>query len=99
MMNKFLYYNDLFAVYGSLLTQNEQEIFREYYGENHSMGEIAENRGISRSAVGNSIKTGEKKLDEYESILKVVSRNQKLEAICEKINDESLKKELEELLK
>ena len=58
-MNKFLYYNDLFAVYGKMLTQNEQEIFKEYYGENHSMGEIAENRGISRSAVGSAIKTGE----------------------------------------
>ena len=98
-MNKFFYYNDLFAVYGKLLTQNEQEIFREYYGENHSMGEIALNRAISRSAVGSTIKTGEKKLDEYESILKIVSRNQKLEAICQKISDESLKKELEELLK
>ena len=99
MMNKFLYYNDLLAVYIQLLTKKEQEIGCEYFRENYSMGEISENRGISRSAVGNTIKTIEKKLEEYEQSLKIVSRNRQLEAICEKIKDPELKEEFEELLK
>ena len=97
-MNKFLYYNDLFAIYKKLLTQKEQEIFAAYYEENLSMGEIAENRQISRSAIGNTIKTVEKKLTEYEASLQILKKNQQIINICKKITDETLKKELENLL-
>ena len=54
-MDKFFYYNNLFSVYQNLLTLKEQNIFSLYYEENLSLGEIAENLHISRSAVGNTV--------------------------------------------
>ena len=59
-MDKFFYYNNLFSVYRNLLTLKEQNIFSLYYEEDLSLSEIAENLEISRSAVGNTVKTVEK---------------------------------------
>ena len=75
MMNKVLYYNSLFTIYKELLTQKEQNIFSLYYEENLSLSEIAENLKITRSAVGNTVKIVEKKLDFYEEKLKVFEKN------------------------
>lgn len=97
-MNKFLNYNDLFNLYKELLTLKEQEIFALYYEENYSMGEISENLNISRSAVGNTVKIVEKKLDKYESILHMKEMKEKLTDFSEKLADEKLKKELEKII-
>ncbi len=98
-MNKFFYYNDLFSIYEELLTKKEREIFSSYYEENLSMGEIASNRHVSRSAIGHTIKTVEKKLEEYESFLHVAKKNEKIASLCDKITDEKIKRALEDLLK
>ena len=97
-MDKFLYYNDLFNIYKELLTKKEQVIFSDYYEENLSMGEIAENLSITRSAVGSTIKTVEQKLEKYESCLQIRSKNKKLQAVIEEIKDKEIKGKLEELL-
>ena len=97
-MDKFLYYNDLFNIYKELLTEKEQSIFSDYYEENLSMGEIAENLSITRSAVGSTIKTVEQKLEKYESCLQIRSKNNKLQAVIEEIKDKEIKGKLEELL-
>ena len=68
-MDKVLLYNRLYGCYQELLTEREQEVFSLYYEENLSMGEIAEMKGISRSAVGAMVKNVEEKLDKYETIL------------------------------
>ena len=60
-MNKVLYYNELFSYYKELLTKKEQEVFSLYYEENLSMGEIAQIKNISRSAIGFKIKNVEEK--------------------------------------
>lgn len=97
-MDKFLYYNDLLNIYKTLLTEKEQAIFSDYYEENLSMGEIAENLSITRSAVGSTIKTVEQKLEKYESCLQIRNKNKKLQAIIEEIEDKKIKGKLEELL-
>ena len=38
----------LFDYYGPLLTQKQQELFDQYYNQDLSLAEIAENEGISR---------------------------------------------------
>ena len=65
-MKEFVYYNNLFDIYGKLLTDKEQESFRDYYQEDLSLGEIAEIKNISRAAVQKTIKTVLEKLDYYE---------------------------------
>ncbi len=98
MMNKVLYYNSLFTIYKELLTQKEQNIFSLYYEENLSLSEIAENLKITRSAVGNTVKTVEKKLDFYEEKLKVFEKNSLLNlALFDNISNDLKNKILKNL--
>lgn len=93
-MEKVLYYNNLFNFYGKLLTTKEQEIFVLYYEENLSMQEIADLMKISKSAVGQMIKTVENKLNHYEEILKVATN---LERVLNLVNDEKLKEQISDI--
>lgn len=97
-MDEFCYYNDLFSIYKGLLTVKEQEVFSSYYEDNFSMGEIALNRNISRSAVGNTIKIVENKLSDFESKLKLYEKNQKILSLIEKFQVLELDQIKEELL-
>ncbi len=97
-MDKVLYFNDLFAIYKELLTNREQEIFSFYYEENLSMGEIADNLKVSRASIGNTIKTVERKLEEYETILKINEKNKKILEICQALKEEKIKENLLELV-
>jgi len=97
-MDKFLYYNDLFLIYKGLLTEKEQKVFSYYYEENLSMGEIAELLNISRSAIGSKVKTVEKKLDEYENLLKINTKNKKLKEICKSNSLENIKNKIMEII-
>lgn len=97
-MNKVIYYNELFSYYKELLTLKEQEVFSLYYEENLSMGEIAELKNISRSAVGFKIKKVEEKLANYEKILKKREIFLKLQKIISKTDDNLVKLELENII-
>ncbi|MCX5775878.1 MAG: DNA-binding protein [Firmicutes bacterium] len=77
--------NDLFAKYGTLLTEAQQEIMKNYYEFNLSLSEIAENLKISRTAVSDSLKTSLAKLDKLESELHLVALDQKVSALIAKI--------------
>ncbi len=49
-------------IYGELLTEKQLNILDLYYNENLSLAEVAENLGITRQAVKDSIAKGEKRL-------------------------------------
>ena len=70
-MEKFVKYNKLFDCYEKLLTSKERDTFKEYYEEDLSLQEIADNNNVSRSAIHKTIKTVEEKLDFYEKNLKL----------------------------
>ena len=55
-------------VYGALLTEHRRELIREYYDNDLSLAEIAENSGITRQAALCSIKQAENQLYGYEEI-------------------------------
>ena len=48
-MEKFIYLNNLYDLYGLLLTKKQQLYFEEYYFNNLSYGEISEKYQISRN--------------------------------------------------
>jgi len=98
-MEKFVYYTKLFDCYKELLNENEKNTFSSYYENNLSMQEIAENRGVSKSAIGATIKNVEMKLTSYERVLHLESKQEKLNNLIKTIQDENLKKELEKILK
>lgn len=65
------YYCTLFDIYGKLFTDKQQTYFKDYYFEDLSLSEIAENYGISRSAVFDVISKMQSQLEEYEIKLNI----------------------------
>ncbi|WP_290033831.1 putative DNA-binding protein [Ligilactobacillus cholophilus] len=61
--------NALFEFYEPLLTTKQMDYLAQYYRDDYSLGEIAENYDVSRQAVYDNIKRTEKILEEYESKL------------------------------
>lgn len=61
-------------LYGKLLTEKQLEFLNDYYNNDLSLSEIAENNEITRQAVRDIIKKGEKKLFEYEEKLLFMKR-------------------------
>ena len=64
----------LYDFYGELLTANQKEIYEQFMLEDLSLGEIAEERGISRQGVHDTIRRCEKTLEGYEEKLHLVER-------------------------
>lgn len=72
-------------IYGKLLTQKQYEIIDDYYNNDLSLSEIAENNNITRQAVRDILKKGEKKLFEYEEKLMFMKRMLNQEKKIEKV--------------
>ena len=96
-MEKLIYLNNLYDIYGVLLTKKQQTYFEEYYFNNLSYGEISEKYNISRNASFRQLKIIEEKLLEYEEKLKIFYKKEKINAIINNIDDSALKSELENL--
>ena len=58
--------NLLVEFYGSLLTDKQLEYMELYYGDDYSLGEIAEEFDVSRQAVYDNIRRSAKLLENYE---------------------------------
>ena len=70
--------------YGKLLTKKQIEFLEDYYNNDLSLSEIAENNNITRQAVRDIIKKGEKKLFEYEEKLQFMKKTLKQEEKIQK---------------
>lgn len=81
-------------IYGGLLTKKQKEIIEDYYNNDLSLSEIAENNEITRQAIRDVLKKSEKKLFEYEETLSIMEKNIEQEKKIEKII-----KQLEEIQK
>lgn len=96
-MDKKIYLNDLYDFYKDLFTDKQQQYFEEYYFEDLSLGEIAENNNVSRNAVHGQVKIVEERLIEYEEILKLYEKSNKIRDLIKDI-DPKIKEQIEELL-
>ena len=63
--------------YGKLLTDKMREIMEYYYFDDLSLAEIAEDVGISRQAVHDTVRRAGNLLEEYEEKLGLISRFRK----------------------
>ena len=97
-MENFVYYNDLYDLYGSLLTDKQKDYFEDYYFHNLSFSEMAENYGVSRNAIFKQIHIVTNKLEEYETKLHLLDKKNKLYDISNRIDDKKIKEEIEKLL-
>ena len=73
-MEKNVKVSMLCQIYGKLLTEKQLDILENYYDNDLSLSEIAQNEEITRQAVRDIIKKGENKLFEYEEKLKIMER-------------------------
>ena len=97
-MEEVLYFNELYDLYSGLLTNKQREYFEDYYFNNLSFSEMAENYNVSRNAIFKQIHIVTDKLKEYESILNLLHKRKQLEEIIKSIEDVKLKDSLEKLL-
>ncbi len=92
-----IHYVELFDYYGNLFTDKQKEYFKDYYENNLTLQEIADNNNVSRNAVHKIIKDILQKLDYYEEKLSLYKNKVKIEKLIENI-DENLKRQIEELI-
>lgn len=92
-----LKYSILFDYYGELFTDKQKEYFTDYYFNNLTLQEIADNNNVSRNAVHKNIKDITHKLDYYESKLNLYSNKIKIEKLIENI-DVDIKEKIKELI-
>ena len=97
-MEEVLYFNELYDLYSGLLTQKQRDYFEDYYFNNLSFSEMAENYDVSRNAIFKQIHIVTSKLKEYEEILKLLEKKKKIEEIILNVDDEIIKNKLEELI-
>lgn len=71
-LEKTLKMNTLFSFYGQLLTSKQAAYMSDYYEEDYTLAEIADNYAVSRQAVYDSIKRTEKMLISYEEKLHLI---------------------------
>lgn len=87
-MDKNVEISMLCQIYGKLLTEKQLNILNDYYNNDYSLSEIAENNSITRQAVRDNLKKGENKLFELEEKLGVMNRMLNQEKTIEHILSE-----------
>ncbi len=80
----------LYDFYGELLNEHQKSIYEEYVLDNLSLGEIAEERGISRQGVHDLIKRADKTLNEYEKKLQLIRKFLNIKDKVNRINEISV---------
>ena len=78
-MEKNVQVSILLGIYGKVLTKKQYTLLDDYYNNDFSLSEIAENLGITRQAVRDNIKKGENKLFELEEKLEIMKTSMKQE--------------------
>ena len=84
---KNLAYSVLLDFYYPVLTEKQRVILTEYYDEDLSLAEIAENLGITRQGVRDAIKHGEAALDELEAKLGNARRHAQMQADLDRLHE------------
>ncbi len=70
----------LFDFYGDMLTEKQRDVVELYYNDDLSLSEIAENAGITRQGVRDSIKRAEAQMLEMEDRLGLAKRFREMRA-------------------
>ena len=83
--------SQLFDLYGGLLTEKKREVMQLYYEDDMSLAEIAEEFGISRAAVHDSLQSSEKALREYEEKLGMLADYKNRERLLDEIKQALIK--------
>ena len=92
--------NLLFDFYGSLLTEHQKEVLDDYFNDDLSMSELADEYEVSKSAISDLIKRCLNQLEEYESKLHLIKQARSLDELIDKMEKDGIPLEyLKELKK
>lgn len=97
-MDKLYEQTMLFDFYGELLTEHQRRVYADAVYNDMSLGEIAEEQGISRQGVHDLLRRCDKILQDYESRLHLVERFARAKETVKEIQELSteMAKELRE---
>lgn len=96
-MQELIYYNELYDLYGQLLTDKQRDYFENYYFNNLSLSEMAENYSVSRNAIHKQLKIVIEKLEDYEMKLKLNEKLKSLDLIMKNITDQKIRQDIEKI--
>lgn len=88
MVEKTVRMSLLFDFYGELLTERQQEFFALYYDHDLSLGEIAQQYGVSRQAVYDILRRSSQALQGFEEKLQLVRRHERQTELIESLADQ-----------
>ncbi len=94
--------NQLYDIYGELLTDKQREYYEYYYLQDYSLSEISDLLGVSRNAVHMQLKNVVKYLEQYEDKLQIHKKKKLASSLIKKIEEnditlEAIKSELEKV--
>ncbi len=75
----------LFDYYGDLLTEKQKTCFDLHYNQDLSLSEIAEQAGISRQGVHDTLVRAEAQLEQFEAAVGCIARARAVQKAAEKI--------------
>ena len=87
MFEKNLALVPLFDIYGKLLSDEKQQMFEMYYGDDLSLSEIAEETGMSRQGVRDCLKKCENRLLFFEEKLGFSEKIKAVEFAADKLKE------------
>lgn len=73
-MEKIVQQGILYDFYGELLTDHQKQVYEAVVYENMSLGEIADEQGVSRQAIHDLVKRTDKILLDYEKKLGLINK-------------------------
>ena len=77
----------LYDFYSPLLTEKQRNIFEAYYGDDYSLGELANEFEISRNAIWDTLNKVCHNLDSFEEKLHLHEADQKLNAYLDDLSN------------
>ena len=84
-MAKNLEISNLLDFYGDVLTEKQRDVLEQYYNDDLSLAEIAENFGITRQGARDAIKHGETALLELEQKVGFAARYRRVQQTLEEL--------------
>lgn len=88
-----IHLNETYIYYKDLFTTKQQMYFEDYYMNDLSLSEIAENYGVSRNAVHNQLKIVEEKILYYEQTLALKNKKEEVNRLLKnKVDEDTLEK-------
>ncbi len=88
-MSKDLEMSYLLDFYGDVLTEKQRDVMEQYYNDDLSLSEIADNAGITRQGVRDGIKRAEHILLDLEDKIGWAARYRELAAGLEAIEEQT----------